>query len=295
MAVQMHFAYSKYIISSSIVAGGPYYYSMGSYEGWEHNKKYPQKVNLDKIYEYINNQDISGNLDPISNLQNSRVFIFHGIIDSIIYQATGRLGYDVFKNYIPRDNIYTYFNITAEHNWPTDNFGGRCSEVGIKNCNFDAAGKILALAFGELKPRVYMIASNLKRFKQADYVSSLSEAGMAETGFIYIPTNCTEDENNCRVHVFLHGCMGNFDYAGTYYVEHTGLNQWAEANDIIIIYPQTAKNGPSEIDEKGCWDVWGYTGENFATKNGIQMKAIYDMAQNPPVKYEHDCYSHIYT
>ena len=33
MAVQMHFAFSKDIISASAFAGGPYYCSAGSYEG----------------------------------------------------------------------------------------------------------------------------------------------------------------------------------------------------------------------------------------------------------------------
>jgi len=25
---------------------------------------------------------------------------------------------------------------------------------------------------------------------------------------------------------------------------------------------------------KGCWDLWGYTGNNYAYKSGPQMKAI---------------------
>jgi hypothetical protein len=295
MTTQMHFAYSKDVISAGVVAGGPYYCSLGSYQEWRHCEKHPEDINKDQISNFIRSQEDSGLIDPTSNLRNSTLFIFHGKVDSIIYQGTGRAGYELYKNYISEGNIQAYFNITAEHTWPSDYYGGNCTEIGIENCGFDGAGKILSLAYGELKPREEMIQSNLRSFKQADYVQSLSAAGMAEKGFIYIPTNCQEESSKCKVHIFLHGCIGNYEYAGDYYIKNTGLNQWAEGNDIIIIYPQTAMEGPSPVEENGCWDVWGYTGDNFASKTGIQMKAIYDMAQNPPIYKRRYYYSPIYT
>ena len=44
---------------------------------------------------------------------------------------------------------------------------------------------------------------------------------------------------------------------GDSWVTHTGLNEWAETNDIIIIYPQTV---PIAIYPEGCWDFWGLLG-----------------------------------
>jgi len=80
----------------------------------------------------------------------------------------------------------------------------------------------------------------------------------------------------------------NYDYIDDLFVRYTGLNEWAEANDIIVIYPQTAKIGPNGVDVEGCWDVWGYTGEDYVLKSGAQTKAIYNIAQDLADTYEDD-------
>jgi hypothetical protein len=28
------------------------------------------------------------------------------------------------------------------------------------------------------------------------------------------------------------------------------------------------------MNPQGCWDWWGYTGDQYATKNGPQLKAV---------------------
>jgi hypothetical protein len=47
--------------------------------------------------------------------------------------------------------------------------------------------------------------------------------------------------------------------------------EWAESNDIIILYPQV-KSGPGNPNE--CWDWWGYTNSNYHTRHGKQMSAV---------------------
>ena len=53
-----------------------------------------------------------------------------------------------------------------------------------------------------------------------------------------------------------------------------GYNQWAEANKIIVLYPQSQK---TLLNPKGCFDWWGYTGLDYASKLGAQMQAVKKM------------------
>lgn len=51
-------------------------------------------------------------------------------------------------------------------------------------------------------------------------------------------------------------------------------NQWAESNSIIILYPQALATA---LNPKGCFDWWGYTGADYATKLGVQNLAVNGM------------------
>jgi poly(3-hydroxybutyrate) depolymerase len=283
MAVQMHFAFSKDIISASVFAGGPYYCSAASYEGTLICMNQPDKIPMASIYEFIKTQEDLGTIDSTSNLKSSSAFIFTGTKDSVVIPGVGKLAYELYKKYIDAERVFGEFSIEAEHVWPTDGLGGDCLEIGwgIGDCDYDGAEKVFKTAYGELKPKVEMIRSNLRSFDQRDYVSDLTAAVMAEKGYIYVPNNCQNGVSSCRVHVSFHACEMNYDDAGDYYIAYTGLNEWAEGNDIIVIYPQVSGDRTEEVD--ACWDYWGYTREDFALKSALQMKAAYDMAQNPPV------------
>ena len=54
-----------------------------------------------------------------------------------------------------------------------------------------------------------------------------------------------------------------------------GYNDYAVTNNIIMLYPQVQTKGL--YDWGDCFDTFGYTGDNFATKDGIQPKAIKKM------------------
>ena len=105
---------------------------------------------------------------------------------------------------------------------------------------------------------------------------------MAETGHVYVPNSCTTVR--CRLHVALHGCLQDAGTIGQAYLLHAGYNEWADTNAIIVLYPQTTAtnlNAPLVIDDptapinpKGCWDWWGYTDSDYATRQGEQISAI---------------------
>ena len=107
---------------------------------------------------------------------------------------------------------------------------------------------------------------------------------------IYVPTNCNFHPISleCSVHILFHGCLQNLD---SFYihsggdrfndtlVRHSGWNQWAETNNIIVVYPQAKASLIDPINPEGCWDWWGYTGFDYAWNTAPQMKTVYNMIQ----------------
>jgi poly(3-hydroxybutyrate) depolymerase len=87
----------------------------------------------------------------------------------------------------------------------------------------------------------------------------------------------------CRLHVAFHGCEQYVDKIHDLFFRDAGYNAWADANHIIVLYPQAAPwlrlADPSQItgNPKGCWDWWGYSGDDYLGQNGKQMRAVRGM------------------
>jgi poly(3-hydroxybutyrate) depolymerase len=94
---------------------------------------------------------------------------------------------------------------------------------------------------------------------------------MNDVGYVYVPRSCQQGAT-CRVHIAFHGGLQTLDDIGTEYVAKTGFNNWADTNNIIVLYPQ-AKKTPSN-NSQGFWDWWGYTVADYAFKSGVQMAAV---------------------
>lgn len=63
------------------------------------------------------------------------------------------------------------------------------------------------------------------------------------------------------------------------YARHAGYNQWAEANNIVVVYPQAAHSYVFPSNPQGCYDWWGYTGSDYAFKSGKQMDVVHKIQQ----------------
>ena len=69
------------------------------------------------------------------------------------------------------------------------------------------------------------------------------------------------------------------------------VNEWADANRIIVLYPQahattvaelTAQNflSPLNTNPQGCWNWWGYSDDaRYLTRQGVQIDAIWSMVR----------------
>ena len=184
-----------------------------------------------------------------------------------------------YSNFITTGKVVTYFDLAANHAWVTQLEGNPCWYLGnpfIDACGFDLSGAILNTIYGSLVAKVSYLPSNLFEFAQATY-ANIWQAGLSTRGWIYVPTACQSNPGVCKLHVVFHGCRQYYDLIGNKFITEIGMNDWAETNSIIILYPQTT--GASN-NREGCWDYWGYTGSDFAVRTGLQMAAVWTMAQN---------------
>ena len=99
---------------------------------------------------------------------------------------------------------------------------------------------------------------------------------MNEVGYVYVPHECINagDGEPCKIHVAFHGCKQTLADVDMQYMKTTGLAAWAGANRLVMLFPQTQR---TTANPNGCWDWWGFTGVDYASKLGVQMKAVHKM------------------
>ena len=132
--------------------------------------------------------------------------------------------------------------------------------------------------YGPLRPKTAAKRENMRLVSQKRYAPpayTFPKLLMAVEGLMYLPTLCAANMSSCRVHINYHGCGGTAPR--TTIPEHTGFNEWAEANNIIMLYPQVGY-----ISEDGCYDWTGKTGPKFDTKKGGQLQLVMRMLADLP-------------
>jgi hypothetical protein len=296
MAVQFGVAWSSIIKGVGVVAGGPYYCAQGTaIDGLLGNLQPaltatgpcmqgpppPLAPLIAKTDEWAK----SGDIDDPRNIAHQRIYIFAGYNDTVVTPKIGEAAYRFYQHYLgSRDpgNVFFQDAVGAGHSQVTISYGLPCNAnegYYMDHCNYDQAGIILRHIYGALNPRNEAgLTGKLLTFDQSEMTSPASPASysMADTGYVYVPATCANKEP-CRVHIALHGCEQNYDTIQDRYIKHAGYNEWADANHLIILYPQTIVGDPGQLEPQnpfGCWDWWGYTDFNYAVKAGRQIAAI---------------------
>lgn len=281
MAAQMHFAYSKTIKKGAgIIAGGPVYCSQGNVSiATGPCMANTGSRNLPYLLSVINTWSGNGYIDPTANLATAKVYLFSGTIDSVVKQPVMDDLKTMYASYVSSANV-TYKNtIAAEHALPTDYYGNDCSYNGspyINHCNLDTAGELLKWIYGALNTRnTGTLGGSFVNFDQKAYWGNGDPTthGMANDGYAYVPANCAAGQP-CKLHVAFHGCKQSVAAVGTQFYQNSGYNQWADTNNMVILYPQA---NTTAYNPNGCWDWWGYDDVNFPGKSGGQMVAIKTM------------------
>ena len=70
------------------------------------------------------------------------------------------------------------------------------------------------------------------------------------------------------------GCLQGSQRIGDAFYAGAGYNEWAEANAVIVLYPQVVTSDLVPFNPRGCWDWWGYSDVFYYRQQGPQMAAV---------------------
>ncbi len=204
--------------------------------------------------------------------RGGRAYLFAGAGDAIVAPATTAALATQLQALRPELALQVQTSVPATHGWVTLDQGSACDQMQapfLLACGFDLAGQLLAHLHGPLQPRGEASAGTLLAFDQRPFHPG---ADLADAGYVFIPDTCRA--GGCRVHAALHGCRMNGAAVGEAFARHSGLNEWAASNRLVVLYPQT---GATAVN--ACWDWWGYADAGFAGRQGAQQRAIVAMLE----------------
>jgi hypothetical protein len=294
MAVQFHVAYSSMVRGAGVIAGGPYNCAKGSAWRATHNCMRPDSFNpvpdVQNLVIITDKLARAHDIDSPGNLAKSKVWLFSGTKDTIVMQPVMDALHRYYEHYVrPADLLYKR-DLPAGHGMIVgDKSASACSVSGspyINNCSYEAALHLLEHIYGSGNPQSRKLSGTFVQFDQREFLDGDAYShSMRDSGYAYIPSSCTS--TRCKVHVAFHGCLQHIDAIGDEFYKKAGYNEWADSNNMIVLYPQTiARFGWNWkafwtwkyiINPNACWDWWGYDDANYYKKSGSQMMAIKKM------------------
>jgi hypothetical protein len=221
----------------------------------------------------------AGRIAPLDNLKQSRVYVAHGVNDKVVSSAQAEGVVDFYtKAGVPSDQI----DVACGPGKPCRDSGhATVSPTGPGNCSVNAAPYLshceaasgqdqsepdellkyfYADKLGGWKPPSTTLTGDLIKFSQ-DRATTVSTATylLASAGYLYVPKVCRTQK--CPVHVAFHGCVQSEEVLkindaaankalapgqapqDNSFVRDAGYNPSADANGIIVLYPQAQPSG----------------------------------------------------
>ncbi len=285
MAVQYAVAYSASVAGVAVVAGGPFDCApdhfgdvaacmTGSPSG-------SQAWGDAKTFESF------GQIDPVAGIAKQRVYLFSGTKDSVVLPRVVAATRDFYRAAgVPASAISFVGKVPAGHAFLAPSFGNACgsgTSPYVERCvvgarAYDQPRAILRHLHGPLAAPATTLSATVRPFDQREFASAATSLDSA--GFVYIPKACANGGAACSVHVVFHGCLQGAQSVGGAVYGHAGFNRWADANRIIVLYPQVVRSAVFPYNPDGCWDWWGavgplfYTGPTFMVRSGVQLSAV---------------------
>jgi poly(3-hydroxybutyrate) depolymerase len=291
MAVQFATAWSSIVKGVGAIAGGPFGCAEGSLA--TALSTCTGGAPAADVFELIRRAEAwarAGGIDATGEIAAQKIYLFHGYNDTVVARPVSDwldAWYSRFQG-AGSANLFYQTAIGAGHAQVTLGYGGACNANGgeyINRCSYDQAGVILQHIYGALAPRrTGALTGKLVAFGQAEFTApdKPENDSMDDKGFAFVPASC-EAKKPCRLHVVLHGCLQFLGKIGEDFPRHTGYNEWADANDIIVLYPQVravAVTALGVTNPEACWDWWGYLdadptdAPSYLLKSGKQIRAI---------------------
>jgi poly(3-hydroxybutyrate) depolymerase len=284
LANQIHYAHNSDVSGVALIAGGLYYCSMGlpamALNGCM--KTQAIRPSNSQILNSLNTLSASGLIDSIQSTEQDRLLVVTGTHDTIVESEIVLQAADLFlRTSGRRSNLKVINDLPVGHAFPTNHFGNSCATEGktpfISACKFDGAKEILSHLHGPLRPAATASRNHLFLMTQVPESGSPADIAMADYAVVYVPKRCQRDLS-CPVHIALHGCAQTREQIGDLFFTETGYNEWAESNDLIILYPQ-ARVTQVPINPKGCWDWYGYSSNLFHTQKAPQIQTILNLVR----------------
>lgn len=298
MAGQFEMAHAKDVVGAAIIAGGPYGCSESLYadvipgpgtallnltkaiNGCMLNALQAFGVpNPEQLSERATRLAEHDRIDPIEDVKTDRIYLFSGKNDTTVVPAIVEAAREFYEDVgVPPENILFVSDVPAAHAFVTDDRGPECDHAGkpyIVDCDYDQAGALLQQIYGPLDAPAQVPAGELKVFDQEAFTEDLSNHGLSDAGLVYVPQACQANAG-CRVHIAFHGCGQNRTFVGDAFARDSGYSRWADTNNIVVLFPQTAA---TPVNPQGCWDWWGYTGADYLTRKAPQITAVYRMLE----------------
>lgn len=282
-AQQFHVVNSSFVNGAAIFAAGPFYCAKGS-------AAIAMKTCMEgefvtgsgaSSYLYANALQFSGLIDAVSNIADDNIFLFSGIYDETVTPEVTNELYD-FYDLLGVQNIKYVNNHVAGHTYPTNSNGVDCKESKppyIGNCSYNGALESLMALYPNKVINKTTSAGTLKNISQKKYFGVFDVGVFApllqDEAYLYIPKAC--EVKKCDLHVAFHGCKQTIDNIGMAYINETGLIEAADQMELAILFPQATKGLQNP---NGCWDWWGYSGQDYATRTGQQVRIISAMIKD---------------
>lgn len=290
MATQLAVAWPERFEGLAVLAAGPWSCAQGSLgqalgQCMSTRRGPPDLASLDIRLRDYRTRDLVGDAEALAEL---RAFVWHGEEDSVVDASLGMSLAEQLEGWLhrPDEQLQAVLSAGVGHGWPIQADEqvpptqlAQCRSGGgthMLACDMDIAGQALHWLHGELDPPDASSAYRLLRFDQTPFASR----GMGEAGYVVIPESC--ESGGCSLTVALHGCGMTEAHIDQALVRYSGLNEWASANQRIVLYPQATT---SLANPQGCWDWWGFTESTWQlapqhdTREGIQVQALMSMIE----------------
>lgn len=295
MAVQYHVAHSRQVMGAGILAGGPY--------GCAESGRWPTYQNClmpdpdhpvpstGASVARVERDAREGLIDDPVGMVGDRVWLLSGELDQRVDREVVDALAAFYRHWLEEGDIDYIKLAGAAHAMITGDADVEANECGesrapyISHCpGIDPPGLLLAHLLGPLAPKAESARGELMAFDQGEFSREARALGLGDTGILYIPSGCRN--GGCRLHVVFHGCHQSYEQVDLAFVRRAGYNRWAESNRIVVLYPQVAPRYGWTwsgrlwqwfewvFNPNACWDWWGYGGDEYATKEGAQLRAV---------------------
>lgn len=281
MATQVHMAFSNHITGVALFAGGPYGCARGDLETALTQCLSPSADALPDVAALAATakaRAADGSIAPLDGLAGDKVVVVHGTLDTTVAADLSKASASLYEQ-LGGAVVETDMARAVAHTFPTLSAGTACDvseSPFIGKCNFDGAGEILGQLYSGEARAAELATGELRTFNQNAYLPDGKDALLADTGYVYIPKACSDGET-CALHVAFHGCLQNAAAVGDAFVSQAGYNRWADARHLVVLYPQT-RASYAPLNPKACWDWWGYSGTDYDTRKGVQLRWLANAA-----------------